>query len=285
MPQSRVRVAAESLPSQGMAVTPLNPHSHRAVGESTDSGSAVTVENVDLHFAGGMQALMDVSLTVRAGEFVCVVGPSGCGKSSLLRLIAGLQAPSGGRVHSRAVAEGACGFVFQDPTLMPWASVFDNVWLPLRLRGVDRLAAQPAIMGLLQGLGLADFAQALPAELSGGMRMRTSIARALSAEPQLLLMDEPFAALDEFTRQRLNVELLEWWQARNLTLLFVTHGVSEAIYLAQRIVVMSARPGRIVDIFENPEPYPRAETFRDSSAFQQLRRDIVVAMEAAQHVG
>jgi NitT/TauT family transport system ATP-binding protein len=166
---------------------------------------------------------------------------------------------------------------------MPWASVFDNVWLPLRLRGVDRLAAQPAIMGLLQGLGLADFAQALPAELSGGMR--TSIARALSAEPQLLLMDEPFAALDEFTRQRLNVELLEWWQARNLTLLFVTHGVSEAIYLAQRIVVMSARPGRIVDIFENPEPYPRAEAFRDSSAFQQLRRDIVAAMEAAQHVG
>ena len=165
---------------------------------------------------------------------------------------------------------------------MPWATVFDNVWLPLRLRGLSRSEAASRIDPLLASVGLADFADALPAELSGGMRMRASIARALSAEPRLLLMDEPFAALDEYTRLRLNVELLQWWQARRMSVLFVTHGVSEAVFLAQRVVVMSARPGRVLDIFENPEPYPRSMDFRDSTEFTRLRRAISQRLDSEQ---
>lgn len=242
---------------------------------------ALALTGVDLRFPSGVTALASVSLTLQQGEFVCVVGPSGCGKSSLLRLAAGLESSSAGLV-SRSAQEGACGFVFQDPTLMPWATVFDNVWLPLRLRGLSRSEAASRIETLLASVGLADFADALPAELSGGMRMRASIARALSAEPQLLLMDEPFAALDEYTRLRLNVELLQWWQARRMSVLFVTHGVSEAVFLAQRVVVMSARPGRVLDIFENPEPYPRSMDFRDSGEFTRLRRAISQRLDSEQ---
>lgn len=249
------------------------------------SGAGVALKGVGVRFPGGTLALEEVSLTVAPGEFLCLLGPSGCGKSSLLRLVAGLDQPTQGTVDSPAVDEGACGFVFQDATLMPWATVFENVWMPLRLRGVEKAAARPIIDPLLRSLGLGEFAEALPAELSGGMRMRTSIARALSAEPRLLLMDEPFAALDELTRERLNIELLEWWRARRLTVLFVTHAVSEAVFLAQRIVILSSRPGRVLKIFDNPEPYPRNEGFRDSAAFQQLRRDIVAAMEGGGHGG
>ena len=255
-----------------------------AASPTTESGSSlqVALSQVQLQFPSGISALSSVSLTIREGEFVCVVGPSGCGKSSLLRLVAGLEAPSAGELLSRPSQEGACGFVFQDPTLMPWATVFDNVWLPLRLRGVGREQAARTIDPLLASVGLAEFADALPAELSGGMRMRASIARALSAEPRLLLMDEPFAALDEYTRLRLNTELLQWWQARRMSVLFVTHGVSEAVFLAQRVVVMSARPGRVLEIVEIPEPYPRSMDFRDSAEFARLRRAISAVLESEQ---
>lgn len=240
----------------------------------------VSLSEVSLTFESGILALSSVSLSLKRGEFVAVVGPSGCGKSSLLRLVAGLQEASHGTVHRESARRRACGFVFQDATLMPWASVYDNVWLPLRLQGVGREHAQARIMPLLQSVGLAEFAEALPAELSGGMRMRASIARALAAEPELLLMDEPFAALDEYTRQRLNIELLQWWQARQLGVLFVTHSVSEAIFLSQRVVLMSSRPGRVLQQIDIPFAYPRVDELRDSAAFTTLRRQIEQGLQA-----
>jgi len=172
--------------------------------------SAVALESVTRRFESGVVALQDATLSVAPGEFVSILGPSGCGKSTVLRLLAGLDQPSAGRVQAPAQSaqDAATAFVFQDATLMPWASVFDNVWLPLRLGGISRRMAAPAIEAMLATVGLADFAQALPAELSGGMRMRASMARALVTRPQLLLLDEPFAALDEITRTRLGADLL-----------------------------------------------------------------------------
>jgi NitT/TauT family transport system ATP-binding protein len=245
----------------------------------------VRLREVSLTFDSGTRALESVSLTLKRGEFVSVVGPSGCGKSSLLRLVAGLTPVTSGELKSRPAQQQDCGFVFQDPTLMPWASVFDNVWLPLRLRGTARETAQQKILPLLESVGLAEFAEALPAELSGGMRMRASIARALSAEPQLLLMDEPFAALDEYTRQRLNVELLQWWRARSLGVLFVTHSVSEAVFLSQRVVLMSSRPGRVLQVMEVPFAYPRSRELRDSAEFIALGRQINAAVQADRDTG
>jgi NitT/TauT family transport system ATP-binding protein len=250
----------------------------RALREEIDD--FVNLRDVSLTFDSGTRALESVSLTLKHGEFVSVVGPSGCGKSSLLRLVAGLSSATSGELRSRPAQLQDCGFVFQDPTLMPWASVFDNVWLPLRLRGIAREIAQQKILPLLESVGLAEFAAALPAELSGGMRMRASIARALSAEPQLLLMDEPFAALDEYTRQRLNVELLQWWRARQLGVLFVTHSVSEAVFLSQRVVLMSSRPGRVLEVMEVPFAYPRSRELRDSAEFIALCRQINAALQA-----
>jgi len=220
--------------------------------------SAVALESVTRRFESGVVALQDATLSVAPGEFVSILGPSGCGKSTVLRLLAGLDQPSAGRVQAPAQSaqDAATAFVFQDATLMPWASVFDNVWLPLRLGGISRRMAAPAIEAMLATVGLADFAQALPAELSGGMRMRASMARALVTRPQLLLLDEPFAALDEITRTRLGADLLHWWGQRRLSVVFVTHSVYEAAFLSQRVLVMSARPGRIVAshdvVFERP---------------------------------
>jgi NitT/TauT family transport system ATP-binding protein len=197
---------------------------------------------------GSVEALRDVSLTIAAGDFVALLGPSGCGKSTLLRLIAGLDQPDAGQLiwqEGHRPSSGEIGFVFQDATLLPWANATDNVYLPLRIAGVPREQAMPQVRDALHRVGLAGFETALSRQLSGGMRMRVSIARALVTRPRLLLMDEPFAALDEFTRHRLQEDLLALWQELGCTIVFVTHSIYEAAFLARRIVVMTPRPGRI----------------------------------------
>lgn len=230
---------------------------------------AVEIEAAEKTYPNGTQALLPVSLQVCAGEFLTLLGPSGCGKSTLLKMVAGLLAPSSGRIATRG---GRLAFVFQEATLMPWARVGANVRLPLDLAGVPREEAEPRVAGALKLVGLGGFAGHLPRELSGGMQMRVSIARALVTQPQLLLMDEPFGALDEITRNRLDGELLELWQAQQLTTLFVTHSIHEAVFLSQRVLVMAARPGRVVDEVRIDEPYPRSAEFRVSTAFSQHAR-------------
>jgi NitT/TauT family transport system ATP-binding protein len=207
----------------------------------------LTVSHVGRRFPGGVEALRDTSLQLSESDFVALLGPSGCGKSTLLRLIAGLDRPDNGRLtwDDRPPAPGDIGYVFQDATLLPWATAEDNVFLPLRLRGVARGEAMPRVHAVLQRVGLNGFERARPRELSGGMRMRVSIARALVTKPRLLLMDEPFAALDEFTRHKLQADLLEVWRSAGCTVVFVTHSIYEAAFLARRIVLMTPRPGRI----------------------------------------
>lgn len=198
----------------------------------------LTLSNVSKHFANGMAALSDVSFSVRAGEFVSLLGPSGCGKSTALRIAAGLLKHDTGTV-TRTTDD--IGFVFQDPTLMPWADAADNVRLPLKLKGVR----DGDVATALARVGLRGFEHAYPRELSGGMKMRVSIARALAAKPKLLLLDEPFAALDEITRNQLGDDLLRLWREDGLTILFVTHSAAESAFLSQRVLVMSPRPGTI----------------------------------------
>ena len=252
----------------------------------------ITLHQVDKRFDSGLLALAGVSLAVQAGEFVALLGPSGCGKSTVLRLAAGLDTPSAGQVLAPAL-QAATGsdtnsntaFVFQEPTLMPWASVFDNVWLPLRLQGQRRAAAAATVRQVLASVGLADFAAAYPAQLSGGMKMRASIARALVSQPQVLLMDEPFAALDDITRQRLNADLLQWWWGKHMAALFVTHSVAEAVFLSQRVLVMAARPGRVVAEVVVAQPYPRGADFRHSAPFAQACRSVGDALLLASSAG
>jgi NitT/TauT family transport system ATP-binding protein len=207
----------------------------------------MNLAGVSKQFPNGTLALSDISTSIARGEFVALLGPSGCGKSTLLRLIANLESASAGTVAwaDGAPGPGEIGFVFQDATLMPWASAAENVFLPLKLRGQARGAAMPEVRAALSQVGLGDFAGAKPASLSGGMKMRVSIARALVSRPKLLLMDEPFAALDEFTRHKLQEDLRALWRASGKTVVFVTHSIYEAAYLATRILVMSPRPGRI----------------------------------------
>jgi NitT/TauT family transport system ATP-binding protein len=234
--------------------------------------SLIELNHVEKRFSTGTLALQDLSLSVGAGEFVSLLGPSGCGKSTVLRLIAGLEHPSAGRMQVDNAAPGSAkmSYVFQEPTLMPWSKVFDNVWLPLRLAGQSREQARGRVEAMLERVGLTSFAAAYPRELSGGMRMRVSIARALVSEPRVLLMDEPFAALDEITRERLNDELLIWAKALSLTTIFVTHSVFEAVYLSRRVIVMSPRPGRIAADLAIDEPWPRSEAFRSTARYAEL---------------
>ena len=246
---------------------------------------AIDVQAAQKTYRGGTQALLPLTLAVREGEFVTLLGPSGCGKSTLLKMVAGLLPPSAGRVlvwglpqpqhpqqQQADPAQRRLGFVFQDATLMPWATVRANVRLPLDLAGVPRTDADARVRRALAGVGLARFEAALPRELSGGMQMRVSIARSLVTEPTLLLMDEPFGALDEITRNRLDADLLALWKSRGLTVLFVTHSIHEAVFLSTRVLVMAARPGRIVEDVAITEPHPRGPDFRVSTAFSQHAR-------------
>lgn len=233
----------------------------------------VLLRGVSKVFANGTQALARLDLGVGSREFVSLLGPSGCGKSTALRLIAGLTRPSGGRIEwPQGEAAGGLGFVFQEPTLLPWATVADNVRLPLRLRGQTRRDSHDRVMQALELVGLDGFARAYPRELSGGMKMRVSIARALVTGPRLLLLDEPFAALDEITRFRLNNDLLRLWQGQGWTVVFVTHSVYESVYLSSRVVVMAARPGRISAEIAIEAPYPRDEAFRTSAVYNDYCR-------------
>jgi len=234
-------------------------------------------------FSNGVTALSDVGLTIREGDFLSLLGPSGCGKSTALRLIAGLSTPTSGVLDWRgggSLDRANIGFVFQEPTLLPWASVFDNVWLPLRLKGISRAKAAPAIHEMLARVHLTGFENAVPRELSGGMKMRVSIARAMVTKPRVLLMDEPFAALDEITRFKLNNDLLELWQDERFTVVFVTHSVFESVFLSNRVVVMAARPGRVFDELAIEASYPRDEAFRTSPDYAALCRqasDVLVS--------
>lgn len=219
-------------------------------------------------FNGQVTALRDMSLSVHAGDFISLLGPSGCGKSTALRLIAGLSTPTEGRIRWEGGQKaGDLGVVFQEPTLMPWATVAQNVYLPFRLRGQSFASVRGEIDEALALVGLASFADAYPRELSGGMKMRVSIARALVTNPRLILMDEPFAALDEITRHKLNTDLLALREKIGCTVIFVTHSVFESVFLSDRIVVMAARPGRVIEEVLVTAPYPRDEAFRTSADY------------------
>lgn len=250
------------------------------------------MKNVSKLFSNGTLALKEMTLDVRRGEFLSLLGPSGCGKSTALRIIAGLGAPSSGsidwpssKINSKGLPEGDVGFVFQEPTLMPWTTVFGNVYLPLRLNGVSKSAARPRIMETLASVGLADFANSYPRELSGGMKMRVSIARALVTKPNLLLMDEPFAALDEITRQKLNDDVLRLWHETGITVIFVTHSVFESAFLSNRIVVMRARPGQVYADMAIETSAVRDANYRTSEEYRATTDKVSRALQEAIMLG
>ncbi len=272
----------------------MNAPEHPAIQHIADVGAtpAVEVLSAEKTYPNGTHALQPVDLNIRDGEFITLLGPSGCGKSTLLKMIAGLLEPSEGRIllWRKPVPQlDATGrrmsFVFQEPTLMPWARVDANVRLPLELADMPAAQSDPKVADALALVGLAKFAQNRPSELSGGMQMRVSIARGLVTEPQLLLMDEPFGALDEITRNRLDSDLLDLWQKKNLTVVFVTHSIYEAVYLSNRVVVMAARPGRVVDEVAIDEPYPRGADFRVSTAFSHYAKRLQDSLMRASALG
>lgn len=236
----------------------------------------VSMNRLGKVYPNGTIAVQGVDLSVREGEFLCFVGPSGCGKSTIFKMIAGLEKPSQGHLqifgHSPHEARklNEIAFVFQEHTLLPWSTVESNVMLPLELRKIPRKLQREEAARALELVGLSDYAKALPRELSGGMKMRVSIARALISRPKLLLMDEPFGALDEITRQVLQQELLNIWRKeKGMAVLFITHNVFEAVYLSTKIVVMTSRPGKISDIVDISEPFPRDDEFRASPEFSK----------------
>ncbi len=239
----------------------------------------VRLEAVGKRFASGTEALAGLDLSIQAGEFLAILGPSGCGKSTLLRLLAGLTQPTSGTLHwARPPATREIGFVFQEATLLPWADAATNVALPLRLAGMAPDERQQRAAAALAAVGLGGFERAIPRELSGGMRMRVSIARALVTQPAILLMDEPFAALDELTRHKLNDDLLALYARAGVTVVFVTHSVFESVYLASRVMVMAANPGRVAAEFRIPAPVPREPGFRTSVAYAEMCRDASLAL-------
>jgi NitT/TauT family transport system ATP-binding protein len=246
----------------------------------------VRMERLSKIYPNGTVAVRDVNLSIREGEFLSFVGPSGCGKSTIFKMITGLSAPTEGTLEVMGVSpkqarkQSDIAFVFQEHTLLPWSSVLDNVTLPLALRGVPRKERREEGERALELVGLRDYAKAMPRQLSGGMKMRASIARALVSKPKLLLMDEPFGALDEITRQTLQFELLEIWRKNaGMTVLFVTHNVFEAVFLSTRIVVMTPSPGKVAAMIEVPVPFPRDETFRTTSEFGRIVRSVSDALK------
>ncbi|WP_390345497.1 ABC transporter ATP-binding protein [Variovorax boronicumulans] len=254
---------------------------HTLAPPTTPAVPAVEVLSAEKTYPNGTQALLPVDLSIAEGEFVTLLGPSGCGKSTLLKMVAGMLEPSDGRllVWRKPVAQlhdcpHKMSFVFQSPTLMPWASVQTNVRLPLDLAGVPRKEADARVTESLALVGLEKFAGALPRALSGGMQMRVSIARGLVTQPDLLLMDEPFGALDEITRHKLDADLLELWRKKKLTVIFVTHSIHEAVFLSSRVVMMAARPGRVVEQFQIDEPYPRQADFMVTPGFARHAKQL-----------
>jgi NitT/TauT family transport system ATP-binding protein len=234
-------------------------------------------------YRSGVAALEAIDLAIPEGGFWSLLGPSGCGKSTLLRIIAGLAEPTRGTREwlPGSARPGDVAFVFQEPTLLPWTSVAGNVYLPLRLAGISRAAAAPRIAEAIAAVGLEGFAEAYPRELSGGMRMRVSIARAFVTRPRLLLLDEPFAALDEITRLKLNEDLLRLWQKERWTVVFVTHSVFESVFLSQRILVMTRRPGRIASRTEIALPYPRDTALRMTAPYGEYCREVSARLAEA----
>jgi NitT/TauT family transport system ATP-binding protein len=242
--------------------------------------AAVRLRGVSKRYGNGTLAVEGLDLDIAAGSFVSLLGPSGCGKSTLLRMVAGLAPLSAGRIEWPGAAP-RLGFVFQEPTLMPWQTALDNVALPLKLAGMARAERHRRAREMLALVGLSEAARSYPRELSGGMRMRVSIARALVTEPDLLLLDEPFAALDEITRFRLNNDLLRLWEAHRFTAVFVTHSVFESVYLSERVVVMAAGPGRLHADLPIPGPTRRDEAYRTSPGYAALCRTVSEALAGA----
>jgi len=241
--------------------------------------NAISIDNITRAFAGGVTALDRVSLSIRSGEFLAILGPSGCGKSTLLRLIAGLDQPTSGTISMPSQTPQKLAYVFQDAHLLPWRNVYRNVALPLELAKSNRIERRDKILGAIERVGLLDAIRRYPNQLSGGMRMRVSLARAMVTDPQLLLLDEPFAALDEITRQRLDEQLRQLWQAQGMTVVFVTHSTAEAVFLANRAIVLSKRPGRIMLDQKIDLPIDRAGPLRATPAFAQQTRAIYQALE------
>jgi NitT/TauT family transport system ATP-binding protein len=236
---------------------------------------SITLSNVGKVYSNGTVALQDLNLTINEGQFVSLLGPSGCGKSTVLRIIAGLGKMSTGNLYwGENRTKQRLAYVFQEAALMPWATVEDNVRLPLKLAGVPKREAAKSVEEALQMVDLRGFERSYPRELSGGMKMRVSIARALITKPEVLLMDEPFGALDEMTRSKLNSDLLNLWQQKQWTVVFVTHNIYEAVYLSNRVVVMAARPGRVVADVAIDAAYPRSEEFRTSPLYNEYCRQI-----------
>jgi NitT/TauT family transport system ATP-binding protein len=257
----------------------------------TDRQTIVRVSGVDKTFAtahGRTVALQGIDLEIRRGEFVSLIGPSGCGKSTLLRLIGDLTVPSTGQVevngktaHSARLGR-EYGMVFQSPVLFDWRSVEDNVRLPLELLGMSRSDREKRAGEMLELVELSDFTRHYPYQLSGGMQQRVAIARALALEPSILLMDEPFGALDEMTRERMNSEVLRIWEQTGTTIVFVTHSIPEAVFLSSRVVVMSARPGRITHTVEVDLPLPRNEDTRELPRYFELVTEVREALRAGE---
>jgi NitT/TauT family transport system ATP-binding protein len=242
------------------------------ITELESAKTLLSLREIGKQFDNGTVALSGVNLKIERGTFTSLLGASGCGKSTLLRLIAGLAQPSGGKIDWLPGARLNIGCVFQEATLMPWATALKNVMLPLKLHGISRDESESRAREALAAVGLGDFAEAYPRELSGGMKMRVSLARALVTKPDLLLLDEPFAALDEITRFKINNDLAALWRERGFTAIFVTHSVFESVYLSQRIVVMAARPGRVFAEVPVDAPAQRTEDFRTSSAYADYCR-------------
>lgn len=276
------------------ARTESNPEISAAMSASVNAVQprvAIDVLAAQKTYANGTVALQPVNLRIHEGEFLTLLGPSGCGKSTLLKMIAGLLPATEGKillwnqtVDKLEQAGKKMSFVFQSPTLMPWTSVANNVRLPLDLAHVPRAEANKRVEEALALVGLSQFANHLPRALSGGMQMRVSIARSLAVNPDVLLMDEPFGALDEITRMKLDMDLMRLWREKKLTVVFVTHSIQEAVFLSTRIVMMAARPGRIVEEFPIAEPYPRTSEFTVSTAFSEYSRQLQKSLLQASHI-
>lgn len=243
----------------------------------------VSLTNVNKIYPNGTNALENVNLTINQGEFITLVGASGCGKSTVLRLIANLEKPSQGYVDWQQNLKNELAFVFQEAALMPWATVMENIQLPLKLANMNERQAHLKCTEIIKLVNLQGFENVYPRELSGGMKMRVSIARALVTQPKIMLMDEPFGALDDMTRTKLNSDLLHLWQQQNWTIIFVTHNISEAVFLSNRVIFMASQPGRILGEIKIDAPYPRHDDFRTSRLCNQYCQEIAQYFQELAH--